>query len=582
MAQGPGGIKFGEARAALARVSHNGICVGDERVQDRTNEAMEVLLGKGIWVNTMATYDVVASGTLLLLPKELENAIEVEVLSSATVNNQTDVTQGHYDLVNQFTYVDPSTAHDNPLVDLFLKPDPDDSSILRRQYDYPGLQANATVRVTGAKRYVPITSDNDFLIIQNVPALKLGILYLELLEKNEPDMAEKYLNMAVDRLSSEVKKHQLDPRNSLKRKADYQADLINYVEGTLGKTRARLALELPGFLLKGKAEISYMVNRAVQMLVDNRNQLAIAGRISVKGGVTELVYAPATAPDTELAWNDYNQIRLMVQSFITESGDGAALQVAEEYQRKAFELQRSQLIEQTELLRHTTYTTALSAYVPGSFGWAVARLALEMPGGLALTTTELERTLSMAEMRLMERGIWKGCLLTLSATITGGDILFPRNVEAVLAADICGMPTDIRSIFFEFQKNGPGKGNYCGCSGMFTDMGEVWATNIGSRRRKYHYHGSTTDETQLTAVCKVRWEQKESCDELTIKNIEALRYMTQAIQAEKKEDWTAAGLNQGMAIEVLERELREYLGGVQHTLNVDMAGFGMGDLGEPL
>jgi hypothetical protein len=69
------------------------------------------------------------------------------------------------------------------------------------------------------------------------------------------------------------------------------------------------------------------------------------------------------------------------------------LSVAEEYQKKAFELQKAQLIEATEKERHSTYTTALSTYLPGSFGHAVARLALEMEGGLQLTTTELERVL---------------------------------------------------------------------------------------------------------------------------------------------------------------------------------------------
>jgi hypothetical protein len=84
-------------------------------------------------------------------------------------------------------------------------------------------------------------------------------------------------------------------------------------------------LELPGFLQRGKAEITYLVNRAVQMLVDSRNQMAIAGRISVHGTVTELTYAPATTAATVLAWTDFNQIRLLVQSFITESGDPQAL-----------------------------------------------------------------------------------------------------------------------------------------------------------------------------------------------------------------------------------------------------------------
>src|SRR5205085_1347111 len=101
------------------------------------------------------------TGTTLLLPKEMENAIEVQVLGNATVNNQTDVTQG-WSMVNQFAYLTPDSAHDNPLVDQFLQPDPNDATILRRQYDYPGLSPNATVRATGAKRWLPIETDNTY------------------------------------------------------------------------------------------------------------------------------------------------------------------------------------------------------------------------------------------------------------------------------------------------------------------------------------------------------------------------------------------------------------------------------------
>lgn len=576
------GLLFGTVKADLATVVANGVCADDPRVLQRTNEAIKMLLDEGVWVGTMATYDVTATGTILLLPKELENAIEVEVLGDATVRGQRDVTQGVNDCVNSSTYVDPSMAHDNPLVDLFLVPDDDDASIMRRKYDYPGLQANAVVRVTGAKRYIPLRSDGDALIIQNIPAIKRAILSLEFLERgaSTADDSMKYMQMAVQSLQAEVKKHQLDPRRLMKRKADYQQDIITFAEGTLGRTRGRLALELSGLLTRGKAEISYLINRAVQMLIDNRNQLAIAGRISVHGTVEELDYAPATTADTDLAWDDYNDIRLMVQSFLVEGPDPQAVQAADAFQKQAFESQKLKLIEDTEKARHSSYTLALEQYVPGTFGYAVARLALEMPGGLSMTTTELERLASMAEMRLIEKGIWKGCLRTLSATIHGGEILFPRDVEAVLASDIFGHTIDIRGIFFEFQKNGPG--HSFDCQGRFVDMGEIFFPETGSKRRRYNYRGSYTHDVQAEFVCKVRWVQKEDCDELTIKNFEALRLMAQSIFHERNEKWQDAGVAQADAIQVLKDELNEYLAGIAQTQNVDTTGFGFDGLGHAL
>lgn len=579
MALASGGIKFGVAAPDLATVTANGVCFDDPRVLLRTNEAIKILLDEGIWVNAMATYDVVAQGTELFLPKQLENAIEVEVLNGAQVRNQTDVTQG-WQLVSNFVYLDPSTAHDNPLHDLGLDPDPQDATILRRRYDYKGLQAGATVRVTGAKRYVPITTDDDYLIIQNIPALKLEILAREYLERGS-DWMEKaigYHKMAVESLQAEVKKHMLDPTNSLKRKAAYQKDLIDFAEGTLGRTRARLALELPGLMQKGKSEITYLVNRAVQMLVDNRNQLAIAGRISVHGTTDEISYTPTNIAATALPWGDFNQIRLMVQSFITETGEPQQLQVSEEYQKKAFELQRAQLIEATEKARHAAYTSALTDFPDGTFGHAVARLAIEMPGGLALTETELARLVGTTEKRIMERGKYKGTLKTLSGTIHGGEILFPRDVEAVLVADICGETVDLRNCFFEYQRNGPG---HCfDCEGRFVDQGEVYFQDTASKRRKYIYRGSCETDVSFSAVAKIRYVEKENCDPLVIKNFPAMLLFAQGINYERREMWKEAQVAQADAISILELELQEYLSGLQHSQNVDTDAFGFAGIGD--
>jgi len=263
---GQGGIRYGEAKPFLARAVDNGVCPDDERVLERTNEATKMILDALIPVGGMAIYDVQATGTTLLLPKELENAIEVEI-RSGTANNQTDVKQGWYDLVNNFTYVDPSMQHDLPLVDQFLVPDPADAGVLRRQYDFPGLTQGALVRVTGAKRYLPITSDTDFLLVQNIRALKEAMYCLERSDVNDKDNSDKYYASAIKMLEAEVKKHLLDPRNSLKRRANFEKDLGMYAPGTFGWTRARIALELPGLLMKGKSEITRILEQAEMRLI---------------------------------------------------------------------------------------------------------------------------------------------------------------------------------------------------------------------------------------------------------------------------------------------------------------------------
>lgn len=262
-----GGLTFGATKAQLATVVENGVCDDDPRVLIRTNEATSAILNEIIPVNAMLTADVLAVGTTLLLPKEFENAIEVEVQGAGQVNSSDDQKQGWYDIVNHFAYVDPNAQQDSPLVDEYLQPDPVTPTILRRQYDFPGLTPNATVRVTGAKRYVPITADGDYLIVQNVLALKYMIQSIERAENNDLQGSEIFRKKCLDLLTAEVKKHQLDPRNSLKRRAGYEADLASFSQDTFGWTRARLAFELPGGLSIGKSELSRLLDMAEMRLI---------------------------------------------------------------------------------------------------------------------------------------------------------------------------------------------------------------------------------------------------------------------------------------------------------------------------
>src|SRR5215471_498300 len=262
-----GGITFGAAKAQLATVVENGIDPDDFRVRLRADEAQSEILNTLIPVNGMQTVDVVATGTTLLLPKEMDSAYEVQVQGGATVFNQTDVTQG-WAMVNQFAYVDPNSQQDNPLVDQFLQPDPGDSTILRRQYDYPGLQANATVRVTGPKRWLPIDADTTYLIVQNLPALKKIIQGIEADENNDHQGAQAFKQAGYEILQAEIKKYQLDPVNSLKRKAAYDSDLVTYSRDTFGYTRARLAFELPQGMQLGKSELTRLLEQAEMNLMD--------------------------------------------------------------------------------------------------------------------------------------------------------------------------------------------------------------------------------------------------------------------------------------------------------------------------
>lgn len=264
----PGGITFREAAPMLATVVDNGVCFDDPRVKLRLNEATKMVLDNMIPVGGMCMADVAAVNTVLVLPPEMENIYEAVPADNTKVYGDTDIKEGWYDIVNNSVYLDPASQHDNPLIDYGLWSDPDSPEVLRRTMAYPGLEPpNGVVRVTGAKRFIPVTKDEDYLIVQNIEALKLLILSIERNENSAPDDAMKYRQQAFELLQAEVKKHILDPRNYMRRRAQYEKDTVTFGEGTMGRLRGQIAVDVDGALRTGRYDLLWSINQAERRLM---------------------------------------------------------------------------------------------------------------------------------------------------------------------------------------------------------------------------------------------------------------------------------------------------------------------------
>lgn len=439
-----GGITFRDAAPMLCGVVDNGVCADDPRVMVRTNEATKIVLDTMIPVGGMATAEIAAIDTFIYLPPELENVIEAYPIAESTkVYGKKDIRQGWYEIVNNSVYLDPAQHHDNPLVDWGMWPDQNDPSVLRRHYEYPGLQpTNAIVRVTGAKRFIPITSEDDYLIVQNIEALKCIILSVERYENNAPDEAVKFRQTGLELLQAEVKKHILDPRNYMRRKAEYQKDLTIFAEHTMGYIRAQIALDVEAALKTGKQDLT----------------------------------------------------------------------------------------------------------------WA----------------------LQQAECRIMKRATYKDTIIEFRAEVTDGYIYFPKNVGSVLAIDLNGAPIPIRSQFFEYLDNGPGMN---GGHPMLVDEGDHYFPGTKSLRRKYRLQACYNQTHCISTICKLRWLLKEPTDLMVIKNYEALRLMVTAKFLEESQQWNEAQANQNQAFDLMDKELRDFLAGIRHTVHIQTYGFGLGDVG---
>jgi hypothetical protein len=306
---------FQDAAPMIAGVVENGVCSDDPRVLSRLNEATKIILDYMIPVGGMMTANVQASQGIIMLPPEMENIIEAYPADpTVSIRGDLDIAQAWYEIVNQSVYLDPSQHHDNPMIDQGLLPDPANPNVLRRTYQYPGLSnPNAVIVCTGAKRYMPITDEQDYLIVQNIQALKLVIQSRERIENNQTDDGVKLQAEAMKLLEAEAKKHILDPRNYMRRKSAYQDDVSNFPENTLGWVRGNIALDIDQALKTGKIDLTWSINQMERRLMKPKiwKDCIVEVQANVVGG---FVYFP-----------------LYVQSVLAVDLDGAPIPIRSQF-----------------------------------------------------------------------------------------------------------------------------------------------------------------------------------------------------------------------------------------------------------
>ena len=291
-----GGLQFKDVAPMICGVVDNGVCEDDPRVLVRLNEATKIIMDHMIPVGGMMIANITPVAGLdrfLILPPQMENIIEAHPFADDTkVNGSSDTAQSWCEIVNQSTYLDPEQAMDNPLEDFGLNGNPADPSDVRRIYYYPGLEPpNATIQCTGAKRYLPLVNDEDYLLVQNVEALKCIILSIERYENNAPDDAQKYRAAGLEILQAEVKKHLLDPRNYMLRKAGYLADTVTFPQNSFGWVRGQMALDMKQALRMSKNDLTWTLNQAERRIMERGpwKDTIVTMSAQVVGGV---IYMP--------------------------------------------------------------------------------------------------------------------------------------------------------------------------------------------------------------------------------------------------------------------------------------------------
>lgn len=200
-----------------------------------------------------------------LVPLTLEGAQTLNIYSKVTGIEKPE-TQGPIRIS-----VTPLKSPSTQLLLALMDPEERVSSY-RRYYcdDIPEVDFHeppVRVRVTGIRRFIPVTKDTEFLIISNLGALRLEMMALDREDGNDFQSSAEFHKRALDLLQAEAKNYQIDPTRTSYRKAQLINDEANFDRNQLGNVRARLALENPQFLKIGLRTITRALNTAQERLI---------------------------------------------------------------------------------------------------------------------------------------------------------------------------------------------------------------------------------------------------------------------------------------------------------------------------
>ena len=563
-----------EARELLAPYVDNGVCSSDSRVILKINEAQRRLHSQRTWLGVLARFSVAVVNNQFTLPPSLASISTYAGFGLESANRVTSTTAQQGFITNS---VQAYLCDSGDVVNLNFVPTSSDL----RTYLIEGT-APAFVEVTGKLNYRPASLDTDLLVIDDVDALKLMILAIFREENNQLDMAQTLENKAIERLTTK-----LEMALESARRLNYQTRRSSFAYGTLGYVRSKLALDIHQGLRMDDQKLIDVINKAQDLLIVQKGLLLAAGRYGVKDGLVVPSFTYVSQDSAMLAITDYDQIRCGVLSLLVDPNNEKSLEIASAYRAEAFKQMEEQLIVELETKRHNTYEPLRTASGKDTFGYMKARLALDIPNGLKLSTAELGNLLNNAEEKLFTMGKWYGTIESYKIAMTAdGEIFLPPVVGQILTATMGDIPQPVFNRFHDYHTNGPAYQSGSNGYNLLIDRGEEYKD--GQLLKKYFVRNSYDYDSEITTgtnqavevktinvLAKKRWLIKANdSDRMDIRNYPALRAMVQSSLATELE---IAERLEKQAVEILKKEIAEQRGGLTF-LQVQSPAFGCGEI----
>lgn len=309
-------ITLAEAKAALSTYVDNGVYPSDDRVVARINEAQRRLYAVRSWLGVMAKYSVPVTTTppfTFTLPDytggPLNNFSDFG-LSTVIRVASTSVAPGFLNNTEQ-AFLSDNTS--------LVKINRVSGSSNYRQYEVSGINPIPSfVEVTGKLQFQPATLASDLLIIQDLDALRLMLLGLWREQNGQLDLAQTYEAKAVERLAVV-----LDKTLEGARRVMYQSKVSGSQQGTMGYTRARIALDLKDGLHTDDAVLFHVIDRAEEHLMTKGKWYGTIKQLTVSVSASGEIYLPTEVDSVLFATFDSTRINLFAREYdFHENGPG--------------------------------------------------------------------------------------------------------------------------------------------------------------------------------------------------------------------------------------------------------------------
>lgn len=305
-------ITLAEAKAALSLYVDNGVYPTDDRVIARINEAQRRLYAVRSWLGVLAKFSVPVVGDTFTLPDSTGNISTFGGFGLNTILRATSTSLNAGFLTNsEQAFLSNSET--------LLKVGKPINSSNYRAYQISGISPLPSfVEVTGKLNFVPAALNTDLLVIQDLDALRLMLLALWREQNGQLDLAQAFEAKAVERLSVVT-----DKTLEGARRLNYQYSIANSSPGTMGFTRARMALDLKDGLHTDDAALFHVIDRAEEHLMTRGKWFGTIKQFNISITATGEIYLPTEVDSILFATFESARVDLFAREYdFHENGPG--------------------------------------------------------------------------------------------------------------------------------------------------------------------------------------------------------------------------------------------------------------------